>query len=51
MNYKNNSKIIEAAIAAGCKTMKEFAKFLKEHKPSIEINPKEKKIIQPSLSI
>jgi hypothetical protein len=35
-NSNSNNKMIDIAIMSGCKTIKDFAIFLKEHTPKIE---------------
>ncbi len=48
-NHKNNNKMIDVAIKSGCKTIKDFAIFLKEHSPKIETLKSKKEITQLSL--
>jgi hypothetical protein len=56
MNEKNssynNNKMIDIAIMSGCKTIKDFAIFLKEHTPKIEtleVLQSEQEMVQLSL--
>ena len=44
MNESNKSKMIDIAIMSGCKTVKDFAVFLKEYNSKIE-EPIAEKII------
>jgi len=41
--------MIDIAIQNGCKTIKDFADFLKEHNPKLEIIKSGKEIVQLSL--
>ena len=49
MNPKNNSKLMEIAIAYGCKTAKDFAMFIHKYNPSLEKTSTGKTILQGSL--
>ena len=48
-NVKSNSQMIDIAIQNGCKTIKDFADFLKIHNPKLETIKSEKEIVQLSL--
>ncbi len=45
----SNIQMIDIAIQNGCKTIKDFADFLKVHNPKLESIKPEKEIIQLSL--
>lgn len=50
MNDSNKSKLIDIAIMNGCKTVKDFALFLKEYAPKIEDKIVEKMIPEKEIS-
>jgi len=49
MNPKNNSKLMDIAIAYGCKTAKDFAIFMRKYNPSLERTSTGRTILQGSL--